>query len=98
MTALVEVQFEPGGKTVRVQPGATLLDAAEAADVDIAVGCTRGMCGTDLVRILSGLSGLAEPGEDERGTLERMGLSEDYRLSCSARITAGPITVQINGF
>ena len=98
MTALVDVHFEPGGKTARVEAGATLLDAAEAAAVDIAVGCTRGMCGTDLVRIVAGRGGLAEPAEDERGTLERMGLSDEYRLSCSARVNSGPITVQINGF
>lgn len=98
MAAQVEVQFEPGGAIARVEPGATLLEAADAADVSIAVGCTRGMCGTDLVRIVAGLDGLAEPGEDERGTLERMGLGEDYRLSCSARVVSGPITVEINGF
>jgi len=94
----VEVQFEPGGAVARVQSGATLLDAADVADVNIAVGCTRGMCGTDLVRVVSGLSGLAEPGDDERATLERMGLGEDYRLSCSARVLSGPIVVEIDGF
>lgn len=95
--SLVEVQFEPGGRVARVAPGATLLDAAEAAAVDLAVGCTRGMCGTDLVRVIAGAGGLADPDEDERGTLERMGLGRDYRLSCSARVVSGPITVRIDG-
>ena len=96
--SLVEVRFEPDDRTVWVRPGATLLEAAEAAGVDILTGCTRGMCGTDAVRIQAGGQGLQDPEEHERGTLERMGLSGDFRLSCSARVVAGPIAVETDAF
>ena len=99
MTAdLVEVCFEPGARRVWVQPGVTLLEAARAADFDIVTGCTRGMCGTDAVRIAAPPGALEQPAETERGTLERMGLGAEYRLSCSAVVRSGPIVVDTGAF
>ena len=95
MTALVEVRFEPQGKWACVPVGKTLLEAAEAAGVEIDTCCTGGMCGTDPVWIRDGLDGLAPAEHPEVGTLERMGLEEGYRLSCSARVVSGAITVEI---
>ncbi|MEM7202036.1 MAG: 2Fe-2S iron-sulfur cluster-binding protein [Planctomycetota bacterium] len=97
-SSLVEVSFEPASKTVWVQPGATLLQAATAAGVDVLTGCTRGMCGTDAVRIRAGAEGLAAAEANERSTLERMGLGDAFRLSCSAKVERGPITVEIDAF
>lgn len=91
----VQVRFLPDEKTVAVVPGMTLLKASEQAGVRIVTGCTRGMCGTDPVRIAEGREGLAPPEEHEKGTLERMGLPGDYRLSCSAKVVRGPITVVV---
>jgi ferredoxin len=95
---LVEVLFLPAGRRVWVQPGVTLLHAAGLAGVEIETGCTRGMCGTDPVRIAEGAASLAPPGADERGTLERMGLAAGYRLSCSAVLQGGPVTVVLGTF
>lgn len=92
---MVRVRFLPDEKTVEVEPGVTLLAASWEAGVRIVTGCTRGMCGTDPVRIAQGKEGLAPPEEHEKGTLERMGLSGDYRLSCSAKVVRGSITVVI---
>lgn len=96
--ALCEVRFEPGDVPVWVQPGATLLAAAEAAGVDIMTGCEQGMCGTDAVRIAAGADCLEPADEHERGTLERMGLGAEFRLSCSARLRGGPVHVDIAAF
>lgn len=93
---LVEVQFEPAGKVVFVSPGTTLLAASAAAGVEIACGCRRGMCGTDAVKV--GGDGLEPAAEPERSTLERMGLEPGFRLSCSARVTAGVVRVQLGEF
>lgn len=95
---LARVRFLPGDRSVEVAPGTTLLAASELAGVDIVTGCTRGMCGTDPVRIADGLDGLAPAAEHEKGTLERMGLPGDYRLSCSAKILRGPVTVVVGTF
>ena len=95
---MVEVLFEPAGARALVTPGITILAASEAAGVEIVTGCTEGMCGTDPVRIRQGLAGLSEPEDHERGTLERMGLAEDYRLSCSAKVLHGPVCVETDAF
>jgi ferredoxin len=90
---LVEVHFLQADKTVFVQPGTTLLGAAELAGVEVMTGCTRGMCGTDAHRLRAEEGGL-EPCEDhERGTLDRMGVDADCRLLCSAKVRAGKVTV-----
>ena len=98
MQDLCEVRFEPPGRDVWVEPGTTILAAATAAGVEIVTGCTRGMCGTDPVRITEGLALLEPPGADERATLERMGLSSDYRLSCSAKLRCGVVVVRLGTY
>lgn len=90
---LVEVHFREADKTVFVQPGTTLLAAAEMAAVEIMTGCTRGMCGTDAHRLIADPDALEPAGEDERGTLDRMGVGADCRLLCSAKVRAGKVTV-----
>ncbi|MGA0870141.1 MAG: 2Fe-2S iron-sulfur cluster-binding protein, partial [Planctomycetota bacterium] len=74
LSDLVEITFQPEGRTAWVRAGATLVEAGEAAGVEIVMGCTRGMCGTDPVRIASGADGLSVPEPHETGTIERMGL------------------------
>lgn len=98
MSTLVEVRFTPDDRTAWVRAGATLLEAGEAAGVDIVTGCTRGMCGTDAVRVVSGVDHCEPPAVAERGTLERMGLGPDWRLACSARLRAGPVQVELGAF
>lgn len=97
---LVEVVFQPGNHFVLVRPGVTLLAASRLAGVDIATGCTRGMCGTDAVRILPGGPGdqLDPPEAHERGTLERMGIGAEFRLACSAVVRAGTVRVELGAF
>ena len=90
---LVEVHFKEADKTVFVQPGTTLLEAAEMAGVDVMVGCTRGMCGTDAHLVEADARALEAPDDDERGTVERMGLDMTCRLLCCARVRAGKVTV-----
>jgi 2Fe-2S type ferredoxin len=42
------------GRTIEVGPSQTLLDAAEAAGVDIPTLCRAGVCGTCRTRVASG--------------------------------------------
>ncbi|MBL8755133.1 MAG: (2Fe-2S)-binding protein [Planctomycetes bacterium] len=90
---LVEVAFTDAGKTVFVPPGTTLLAAAGMAGVDVATGCTRGMCGTDAWRVDCGAGELQPAAEPERSTLQRMGTTADCRLLCSARVQRGRVAV-----
>lgn len=92
---LVEVRFPAAGTFVCVPSGTTLLAAAELAGVEILTGCTRGMCGTDAVRVEPDRDDALEPaGEIEQGTLQRMGVPPGCRLACSARVRAGRIEVR----
>lgn len=95
---LVEILFEPASRRVLVAPGTTLLAASKMAGVDISTGCTRGQCGTDAVRVRSGLDTMLPAEDPERATLARMGLGPDYRLSCSAKVIAGLIIVSTDAF
>jgi len=90
---LVEVHFAEADKTVFVEPGTTLLAAAEMADVEVMTGCTRGMCGTDAHKVDAPDGALEAADDDERGTLDRMGVGADCRLLCCAKVRSGKVTV-----
>ena len=98
MSDLVEVSFVPDEKVVWVRPGATLVEAGTAAGIEIVTGCTQGMCGTDPVLIREGGECLEAAGDDERGTLDRMGLDGCYRLACSAKLASGRVVVELGTF
>ncbi len=104
----VEVLFEPPSSgsgaplgrqsRVMVTAGSTILAASELAGLEILTGCSAGMCGTDPVQILAGGEGLSAAEDHEIGTLERMGLSDGFRLACSARILRGIVHVRTDAF
>lgn len=87
------VTFEPAGRWVEVQAGATLLDAARLGGVDLASDCGgEGSCGQCRVRILSGR--VSPPGEDERAWLAPGALEEGERLACRCRVRSA-VTVHV---
>jgi NADPH-dependent 2,4-dienoyl-CoA reductase/sulfur reductase-like enzyme/ferredoxin len=82
-----EVTFQPGDLRVAIAPGATLLEVAEANDLPIEAGCRMGMCGADPIGIVDGMAQLTPMGDDERKTVERLGLSPGtVRMACCARV------------
>jgi len=48
------VRFERSGQSVRIQPGETLLEAAERCGADLPSLCRAGVCGTCRTRVVSG--------------------------------------------
>ncbi|MBU6491534.1 MAG: 2Fe-2S iron-sulfur cluster binding domain-containing protein, partial [Burkholderiales bacterium] len=48
------VELARSGKSVRVEPGATLLDSLLAAGADVQTSCLEGICGTCETRVLEG--------------------------------------------
>ncbi|MBL8734682.1 MAG: (2Fe-2S)-binding protein [Planctomycetes bacterium] len=92
---LVEVHFAGPDKFVLVAPGTTLLAAAGLAGVEVMTGCRRGMCGTDAAKVhCAPADALEPPGDHEQGTLARMGLGDESRLLCSARVVKGRVEVR----
>ena len=89
-----EVSFEPEGKRVVAKPGMSLLEAAEAGGLSIESGCRMGVCGADPVCVKHGMENLSAITDDERSTLERLGLAENTRMACSARVQ-GPVSMSL---
>ena len=77
---------------VAIPSGATLADAARAADVTVPRGCGAGSCGADPVTVLSGRQHLSAPTREEQATLRRLNVPTGTRLACVACVT-GEVTV-----
>lgn len=89
-----EVTFLPEGRRRRVRPNASLLEVIESMDMRIESGCRMGMCGADPVAIMDGAEHLSGIDDDERTTLERLGLAANTRMACCARVR-GPVSVAL---
>jgi 2Fe-2S ferredoxin len=93
------VTFQPEGRSAEVAPGTSLLDAAEAAGVELPSNC-GGVCActTCHVWIEAGLASLSEIAEREDDKLqEAAGLSAHSRLACQAKVGAADVVVRVPG-
>jgi 2Fe-2S ferredoxin len=94
-----KVTFLPGDRTVEVPRGTSILDAADAAGVDLPSNC-GGVCActTCHVWVEQGLDGLSEIEDREDDKLqEAAGLSAHSRLGCQAKLGAEDVVVRIPG-
>jgi adenylate cyclase len=86
-TPKLVIKFQ-GGPTVRVAPGATLLEISRMHKVPHAAICGgRSRCSTCRVRVDEGADGLAPPIFSEAFTLSSIGAPENVRLACQIRPT-----------
>lgn len=78
-----QVDLEPVGRRVDVPSGTDLLTAAQHAGVDLVAVCGGvGICGTCLVRLVSGeLTALSQT---EKSVLLEDQIAQGYRLACQA--------------
>ncbi|HVI92694.1 MAG TPA: 2Fe-2S iron-sulfur cluster-binding protein [Anaeromyxobacter sp.] len=93
------VTFLPAGKTASVPRGTSILDAADAAGVELPHNC-GGVCActTCHVWIERGGETLSEIEEREDDKLnEAAGLSPSSRLGCQARVGDADVVVRIPG-
>jgi 2Fe-2S ferredoxin len=93
------VLFQPAGVTVEVAPGASISEAAEAADVELPHNC-GGVCAcvTCHVWVEQGLATLSElqDAEDEKLN-EAVGLDATSRLGCQAAVGPADVVVRLPG-
>jgi NADPH-dependent 2,4-dienoyl-CoA reductase/sulfur reductase-like enzyme/ferredoxin len=89
-----EITFLPDERRVVANAGQTLLEVAEANSLQIEAGCRMGICGADPIAIVAGMSNLSGISDDERATLERLGLAENTRMACCCRVD-GPVSVSL---
>jgi 2Fe-2S ferredoxin len=93
------VTFQPDGKGADVAPGTSLLDAAEAAGVDLPSNC-GGVCActTCHVWVEAGQASLSELEDREDDKLqEAAGLTAHSRLACQARVGREDVVVRVPG-
>ena len=92
---MTEVAFQPIGRRVTVEPGATLLDAAQDAGVALSAVCGGvGICGDCRVRVLRGQ--VSALNDVERDHLSDAELAEEMRLACQTVIEAAdPVVVDV---
>jgi 2Fe-2S ferredoxin len=93
------VTFLPHERSVEVPAGTSILDAAEAAGVDLPHNCGGvAACTTCHVWVEQGLASLSEIEEREDDRLnEAAGLAPSSRLGCQARVGAADVRVRIPG-
>jgi len=81
----------PGGRTVRAEPGATLLEVSRSAGIPHASVCGgRGRCSTCRVHVSQGFDMLPPPDEGESALLARIGAPARVRLACRT-VPAGDV-------
>ena len=93
------VTFQPAGVAVAVAPGTSLLDAAEAAGVELPHNC-GGVCAcvTCHVWVEQGQASLSEPSEHEEDRLsEAVGQAVHSRLGCQAEVGQADVVVRVPG-
>jgi 2Fe-2S ferredoxin len=93
------VTFQPAGLFAEVAKGASILEAADAAGVELPANC-GGVCActTCHVWVLEGAGSLSEIEEREDDKLqEAAGLSSRSRLGCQARVGDGDVVVRVPG-
>jgi nitrite reductase (NADH) large subunit len=92
--AIADVTVLPQQRRIAVESGATLLEVIEKAGLSIESGCRMGMCGADPICVIDGADSLSAVGDDERSTLERLGLAGSTRMACCARVR-GPVSISL---
>jgi len=83
----IEVRY-PGGETVRVTRGYSVLEASRLGGIPHYAVCGgKGRCSTCRVQVVEGLDALPPPESTERTTLERIGAEPGVRLACQLHPT-----------
>jgi 2Fe-2S ferredoxin len=93
------VTFLPSGRSAEVPRGASILDAAKAAGVDLPHNC-GGVCAcsTCHVWVEAGLDSLSEIEDDEDDKLgEAAGLAPTSRLGCRAHVGDEDVVARVPG-
>jgi len=82
-----EIDFEPIGRRVTCEAGATLLDAAQQAGVMLSAICGgEGSCGRCVIRVMSGQ--VSPPNSTEEVQLGQTDVTAGWRLACQTEIAS----------
>lgn len=90
-------QICPEGKTIEVEPGVSICDAALNAGIAIEHACEKSCaCTTCHVVVRQGFDSLEPAEEKEEDLLDKAwGLEPESRLSCQAKVADADLVVEI---
>lgn len=97
LTFLPHPQICPDGKTIEVEPGVSICDAALNAGIPIEHACEKSCaCTTCHVVVREGFDSLDPAEEKEEDLLDKAwGLEPESRLSCQAKVGDRDLVVEI---
>lgn len=81
-----KVFFEGLERFIEVDPGTTLLEAAERAEAGLQPDCRFGWCGSDPVVIVEGEENVSPPEEDEAENLAFNHFPKNVRMACVTKV------------
>lgn len=89
---MAKVTYKNKDESVEISDGSSFKQVIRDNSWNIPFGCEEGICGTCIVRIVSGMENLSEVSEKERQTLKAMELDEkEFRLVCQLQILNGEV-------
>lgn len=88
------VVFEGFGLSVEVDPGTTILEAAQKAQVPLQPDCRFGWCGSDPIVLLEGEENVSPPEDDEAENLAFNRFPNGVRMACVTKVY-GDIKVRL---
>lgn len=81
------VRFEPSGKTIEVEPGTLLLDAARETGLPVAQSCGGfAICSWCKMQVLEGMENLSPIEPPEARLILRERFAPNERASCQAEV------------
>lgn len=97
LTFLPHPAICPAGKTIEVEPGTSICDAALNAGIALEHACEKACaCTTCHVILRKGYGGLEAPTEKEEDLLDKAwGLEPESRLSCQAKVGREDLVIEI---
>lgn len=91
-----KVTLLPQAVSAEVPSGELLLEAGEAAGVEMEAGCFNCSCGTCAVEVVSGMENLEPPTDEELDVLDQWNKDpQRFRLTCCVRILKGDVTLRM---
>ncbi len=82
------VTFQPSGRSIEVEPGTSLYDAAQRAGLPVASSCSaEATCGKCNMRVIAGEQNISPRQPLEERLLKKEHKPPTDRISCLTRIT-----------
>lgn len=84
---MAKIDFLMDDMTVDAADGAKMIDVCKQEGSSVPFGCSNGVCGTCITKIVSGNENLSAPTPRESQTLEMFGADDgSHRLLCQCTV------------